>query len=66
MEQKNWEKFFQLSYNWIWIGSGKFSKSSIEYLASAVNVLTNTSNILPKTTGDIFQIKFPKNDEKTW
>ena len=40
---KSLEKFFRLSDNSIWIGSGTLSQSSTGYLPSAVTLLTNTS-----------------------
>ena len=61
---KIWDNIFRFSGNCIWIGSCKFLQSWTGYSASAVNVLTNTPKISPKTTGDIFQINFPENDEK--
>ena len=63
------KKFLKIFFFWdncIWIGSRKFSRSSTEYLSAAIHVLTNTFNISPNTKGDIFQINFPENDEKTW
>ena len=63
---KNWEKVYCFSDNCIWIGSCKFSQPWTGYLPSAVTVLTNTSKISPNTRGEIFQINFNENDEKTW
>ena len=62
---KKLEKGFGFSGNCIRIGSGKLSQSSTGYLSSAVNILTNNPNTSPKTRGEIFQINFPENDEKT-
>ena len=65
MEQKISEKVFGFSDNCIWIESSRFSQSWIGYLPSGVNVLKNISKISPNSRGDIFQINFPRNDEKT-
>ena len=56
MEQKTGKRFFV----------GKFSESWRGYLASAVNLLTNTNKTSPNTRGDIFGINFAENDERTW
>ena len=62
---KNSENIDRFSDNCIWIGSCKFSQPWTGYLPSAVNVLTDTPKISPHTRGDILQINFPGNDEKT-
>ena len=66
MAQKNWEKVFYSSDSCIWIVRGKFSQSWTKYLPSAVNVLTLTPEVSPKTRVDILKIKFNENDEETW
>ena len=58
------EKTFGFADNCIWIRSNKYSHSWTGYLASPVNVLTNTPKISPNPTGDIFGMNFPENDEK--
>ena len=65
-KKKNKKKFFYFSDSCIWIKNCKFSQSWKKYLPSAVNLLTLTPKISPKTRGDIFQIYFNENDEKTW
>ena len=65
MEQKIENFFFRFSDNIILIASCRFSQPSRLYLPSDVNVLTDNPNISPDTKGDIFQINFPENDEKT-
>ena len=63
---KKVSKIFRLTDSCILIGSGKFSQCLTWYLASSVNVPINTHKVSPNTRGDIFQINFPENDEKTW
>ena len=62
MEQKIKRKFFYLADSCIWTWSGRFSQYWTKYLLLAVNVLTLTPNISPKTIGDIFQINLNEND----
>ena len=61
--KKKFKKVMRFIDNYIWIGSCKLSQSSMEYLPSAVNVLTNTLKILHNTRGDIFRINLSQNDE---
>ena len=61
--KKKKEKVFGFSNNCIWIRSGKCSQTSTLYLASPVNVLTNTSKISGNTRGHIFKFKFSENEE---
>ena len=44
--------------NSIWIGSIKLNLLRREYLSSAVNVLTNSLNILHRTNVDFFQLNY--------
>ena len=62
--QQNLKQIFRFSDKCIWIGSCKFSQSSIWYFPSGVNMLRNKAKISPNTSEDIFQINFPENDEK--
>ena len=57
-------KSFRFSDNCIWFGSFTFSHSWTGYLHPAV--LTNTPKISRGSMGDIFEINFNENDEKTW
>ena len=65
MDQTTEKKVSYFSDSCISIGTGKFSKSWTKYLPSAVNVLILTPKISPNTRGDILQINFLENDEKT-
>ena len=65
---QNWYKKLRSSFSLfielhlIWVG--KSSQPGTGYPPSAAKVLTKSPNISPKIRGDIFQINFPKNDEK--
>ena len=58
------KQFFPFVDNCIWIGCGKFCLYQREYLSSAVNVLTNSPQILHITKKDIFRLEFFYSDEK--
>ena len=60
--EKNSEKVFCFWDNSIWIGCVKFSLLRGEYLSSAVNVLTNSLNILKSTNIDLFQLNYVDSD----
>ena len=62
---KKLRKKFYFSDSCIWIVCCKFSQSWTKYLPSAVNVLTLTNQISPKSGGDIFQINSKEKDQKT-
>ena len=58
----NWENVFCFWDNSIWIGCVKLSLLRGEYLSSAVNVLTNSLNILNSSNIDLFQLNFVDSD----
>ena len=60
--EKNWEKVFCFWDNSIWIGCVKLSLLRGEYLSSAVNVLTNSLNILNSGNIDLFQLNYVDSD----
>ena len=60
--EKNWEKVFCFWDNSIWIGCVKLSVLRGEYLSSAVNVLTNSLNILNSGNIDLFQLNYVDSD----
>ena len=60
--EKNWEKVFCFWDNSIWIGCVKLSLLRGEYLSSAVNVLTNSLNILNSSNIDLFQLNYVDSD----
>ena len=64
--QKIEKMLFYFSDSGIWIGSGRFPQCWTKYLPSVIKVLTLTTKISPNTRGDIFQINFNENQEKTW
>ena len=51
---KIWQKAFNSLHKRIWVGCKKFSLLEREYLSLAVNMLTNSSNILYLTKKDVF------------
>ena len=64
--QQEIENVFCLLDNCIWIGWGKFSLLSREYLPSAVNVSANSPKISDITKRDIFQLNSTICDEGIW
>ena len=62
IEQKVQKKFFCFLDNYIWIGSGKFSKFGREYLSWTAIVLRNPPKISHISKTDIFQTSFAKSD----
>ena len=64
-DQNIQKKFFFLD-NCIWIGWGKLFSLQRKYLLLAVNVLTNSPKSSYITNRDIYQLNFPKSDEKIW
>ena len=65
MEQKIEKISFVFQIIAFKLGLANFCQSSTGYLPSAVSVLARTLKNLPNTRGEIFQINFPQNDEKT-
>ena len=61
--QKKTKKFFFISHNIIQIGCVKFSLLSGEYMSSAVNVLTNSHNILHITKSNFFKLNILIGDQ---
>ena len=59
---KNSEKDFIFPDNSIWIGCVQLSLLRIEYLSSAVNVLTNSLTILNSSNIDLFQLNYVHSD----
>ena len=64
MQKKITKKVFCLWDNGVWNCCGKFCILLVEYLLSAVNVLTNSLKIFYQTEGDIFQLNLPGIDDK--
>ena len=56
--EKNSEKVFCFWDNSIWIGCVKLSLLTGEYLSSAVNVLTNSFEILNTSNIELFQLNY--------
>ena len=59
----NWEKVFLFRDDCIWIGCGKLSLLTREYLWPAVTVLKNSPKILSITKRDFFKFNFVHNDQ---
>ena len=53
---KNPEKVFCFKDNGVWTGCVKVCILREEYMYSAVNVLTNSPNVLDLTKADFFQL----------
>ena len=60
---KNWEKAFFFWDNLVRIALVKLSLLKIEYLSSAVNVLTNSYKALHLTKTDFFRLNYLPNDQ---
>ena len=56
MQKKTQEKVFFFKDNGVWTCCAKVCILRREYLYSAVNVLTNSANILDLTKADFFQL----------
>ena len=63
MAQKNSEKTFRFWDNFFWIGCVKLSLLRGEYLSSAVNMLTNSHNMLHITKSDFFKLNIIRGDQ---
>ena len=64
--KKNQEWVFCFWDYSIWIGFVKLSLLRREYLSSAVNVLTNSLNILHSTNRQFFQLNFVHIYQQIW
>ena len=62
MQEKIKKKLFVFLDNVVRIGCLKLSLLRIEYLSSAVNVLTNTYKALHLTKTDFFRLNYLQND----
>ena len=63
---KKFEKFFCFEHNCLLTGVNKFSQSQTGYLSFAINMLPSNPKISHITKGNILQIRFLQNAEKTW
>ena len=61
---KNPEKVFCFKDNGVWTSCVKVFILRPEYVYSAVNVLTNSPNILDLTKADFFQLNFSQTHGK--
>ena len=64
--EKNWEKTFGFWDISIWIGCIKLSLLKREYLSSAVNMLTNSFEILHSTKKAFCQLSYFRSDQYIW
>ena len=64
--EKNWEKVFCFFDNSISIGCVKFFLLRTEYLSSAVNVVTNSLNVLHSTNIVFFQLNYCQRHQQIW
>ena len=65
-QQKIGKMFFSFWDNWIWRCCNKLCLLSREYLSLAVNVLTNSPEILHITQRDFRQLNCPHRDQQIW